>query len=260
MTHVDSHPPGTFCWIELATTDQSAAKKFYSALFGWEPNDAPVGPDEFYTTFQLEGRSAAAGFTIRPDERAKGIPPHWGVYVEVANADATEAKAKQLGANIVCSAFDVMDFGRMAVFQDPTGAHLAVWRSKTHHGTRIAHVPGTLCWADLSTPDPKRASEFYSALFGWEFMLDPKDKSGYLHIKNGEHFIGGVPPASVRQPGVPPHWLAYFEVSDVDATANNAKKMGAKLCFDPMTLEGVGRFAVISDPQGAAFAIFKSAR
>jgi hypothetical protein len=260
MSHIDSHPPGTFCWIELATTDQEAAKKFYSALFGWEPKDAPIGPDEFYTTFELEGRTAASGFTIRPDELARGIPPHWGLYVAVESADKTEAKAKQLGANVVVPAFDVMDLGRMSVFQDPTGAHLAVWQSKTHHGTRIAEVPGTLCWADLSTPDAKRASDFYKSLFGWEFMADSKDPSGYLHIKNGEQFIGGVLPPSARQPGVPPHWLPYFQVDDVDAVANKAKQMGGKLCVDPMSMENVGRFAVIFDPQGAAFAIFKSAR
>ncbi|MGH9642386.1 MAG: VOC family protein, partial [Terriglobales bacterium] len=80
------------------------------------------------------------------------------------------------------------------------------------------------------------------------------------HIKNGEHFIGGMPPAKYLQPGVPPHWLAYFQVDDVDATANKAKETGAKLFLPPMSMEGVGRFSVIADPQGAVFAIFKSAR
>jgi len=91
-------------------------------------------------------------------------------------------------------------------------------------------------------------------------MKDEKDPSGYLHIKNGEHFIGGIPPAAHRQPGVPAHWLPYFEAADVDATAAKAKQMGANLCLAPMTMEGVGRMAVIADPQGAVFAIFKSAR
>jgi hypothetical protein len=59
---------------------------------------------------------------------------------------------------------------------------------------------------------------------------------------------------------VPPHWLAYFLVDDVDATANKAKEMGANLCMPPMTMEGVGRMSIIGDPQGAMFAIFKSAR
>ncbi len=89
---------------------------------------------------------------------------------------------------------------------------------------------------------------------------DPKDPSGYLHIKNGEHFIGGVPPSKYHPPGAPPHWLAYFQVDDVDAVASKAKQMGGNSHLAPMTMEGVGRMSVIADPQGAVFAIFKSAR
>jgi predicted enzyme related to lactoylglutathione lyase len=52
MTHIDKHSAGSFCWIELATTDQNAAKDFYSSLFGWSPQDNPIGPSEFYTVFK----------------------------------------------------------------------------------------------------------------------------------------------------------------------------------------------------------------
>jgi len=260
MANIDKHPAGSFCWIELHTTDQNAAKSFYNSLFGWQAQDMPMGPDEFYTFFNLGDRSAAAGCTLRPDERSMGVPPHWMIYITVDNTDAAVAKAQQLGGTVLAPGFDVMDAGRMAVVQDPTGAVFCVWQPNKSHGIGVAHVHGTLCWADLSTADPKRASDFYSGLFGWQLITDPKDPSGYLHIKNGEHHIGGIPPAAHRQPGVPPHWMAYFLVDDVDATANKAKEMGAKLHLPPMSMEGVGRMSVIADPQGAVFAIFKSAR
>ena len=260
MTNIDRHAPGSFCWIELNTTDQNAAKKFYSSLFGWQADDSPMGPGEFYTTFKLAGRAAAAGYSMNKEQRAQGIPPHWGIYMEVENADAAAAEAKQLGGKVIMPAFDVMDYGRMAVLQDPTGAYFCVWQSKTHHGIQVAQVNGTLCWADLSTGDAKRAEEFYGGLFGWRFMRDEKDPSGYVHIQNGEHPIGGIPPVAHRKPGVPPHWLAYFQVDDVDAVAKNAKAMGAMFYLEPMSMEGVGRMAVLADPQGAAFAVFKSAR
>jgi len=169
-------------------------------------------------------------------------------------------KAQQLGGKTFAPPFDVMDAGRMAVVEDPTGAVFCVWQANKNAGIGISQVNGTLCWADLSTPDTKRASDFYSGLFGWQLVTDPKDPSGYVHIKNGEHHIGGIPPASYRQPGVPAHWMAYFQVDDVDATANKAKEMGAKLHLPPMTMDGVGRMSVIADPQGAAFSIFKSSR
>jgi predicted enzyme related to lactoylglutathione lyase len=258
MTHVDKHTGGSFCWIELATTDQKAAKNFYGSLFGWTPQDSPIGPNEVYTLFKVDGRDAAAGYTLRAEQRANGVPPNWIIYITVDGADQAAAKSKELGGTVVMAPFDVMDLGRMAVLTDPTGAHFCVWQAAKNSGIGISGVPGTLCWADLSTPDVKRASDFYSKLFGWQIAAGENDKSGYLHIKNGEHFIGGVPPSQYRQPGVPPHWLAYFWVDDVDAVAAKAKGAGAKMCLEPTTIENVGRMAVIADPQGAVFAIFNS--
>lgn len=260
MANIDKHLAGSFCWIELHTTDQAAAKTFYGSLFGWAPHDNPMGPNDYYTEFKLQGREAAAACTLRPDERSQGIPPYWMIYISVDSADAAAAKTQQLGGKSLGPAFDVMEAGRMAVVQDPTGAVFCVWQANKNAGIGISQVNGTLCWADLSTPDTKRASDFYSGLFGWQLVTDPKDPSGYVHIKNGEQHIGGIPPASYRQPGVPAHWMAYFQVDDVDATANKAKEMGAKLHLPPMTMDGVGRMSVIADPQGAAFSIFKSAR
>ena len=260
MTHIDRHPAGSFCWIELATTDQAAAKNFYGTLFGWTANDSPMGPSEYYTIWRLENRDAAAGYTLRADQLAQHVPPHWGIYIRVDNVDASTAKVSQLSGKVIMGPFDVMDAGRMSVIQDPTGAYFCLWQPKKNEGVGIHSVHGTLCWADLATPDNDRAQQFYSALLGWKFEKGEKDNSGYLHIKNGETFIGGMPPAKHLPPGVPPHWMAYFMVDDVDVTANKAKEMGGKLCLPPMTMEGVGRLSVIGDPQGAMFAIFKSAR
>jgi predicted enzyme related to lactoylglutathione lyase len=260
MANIENNPPGSFCWVELATTDQSAAKNFYGSLLGWSVADMPMGPGDFYSIFKLEGRDTGAAYTLRKDQRERGVPPHWMVYVAVESADKAAAKADELGGKILAPAFDVFDAGRMAVLQDPTGAIFCVWQAKKNKGIGIGGVEGTFCWADLSTPNPESAGKFYSGLFGWKIAPGEHDTSGYLHIKNGEHFIGGVPPAKHYNPQMPPHWLIYFYVSDVDATAAKASKAGAKLYLPPMTIENVGRMSVIADPQGAAFSIFKSAR
>jgi hypothetical protein len=260
MPNVDKHAPGDFCWMELSTTDQNAAKGFYSAILGWTANDFPMGPDEVYTMFLLNGRTAGAVYTIRPDETAMGVPPHWNLYVCVSSADDTVKKAGELGAKIPAPAFDVMEFGRMAVIQDPTGAVFLVWEPKQHAGVGVVGDPGAFCWADLSTPDPERAKQFYEQLFGWHFEVGQKDPSGYLHIKNGDKFIGGVPPAQHQDPNIPPHWLLYFAVSDVDAASGRAAEMGARAFLPPTSMEGVGRMSVLADPQGAVFALFKPER
>ena len=139
---------------------------------------------------------------------------------------------------------------------DPTGAHFSVWQPKTHHGTGIGGVPGTFCWADLSTPDPGAAIPFYKAVFGWE-ISSGQDDSGYLHIKNGETPIGGIPPAKFHNPQAPAHWMLYFYVTGCDASAAKAKELGGRLYMEPMTIEKVGRMAIVADPQGAVFALFQ---
>ena len=258
MPLVDTHPVGDFCWIELATTDQNSAKSFYSSLFGWAPNDMPMGPEEVYTIFRLNGRDSAAGYTMGKEERAQHVPPHWNLYIAVESADAAADKATKLGGKVLAPAFDVFDAGRMSVIQDPTGAVFTVWQAKKNAGIGIVREPGTFCWADLSTPDRERAKQFYSGLFGWQVEAGEKDPSGYLHIKNGENFIGGIPPVQHRNPNSPPHWLIYFAVADVDATAAKAKQAGARFYLEPMSIEDVGRMAVMADPQGAVSAIFKA--
>ena len=122
MPHVEKHAPGNFCWIELATTDQSTAKEFYSELFGWTISEFPMGPKDFYTTFEIDGRDVAAVYTLRPEQQARGVPAHWSLYVAVENADTAADRARGLGAKVIAEPFDVYDVGRMAVVQDPTGA------------------------------------------------------------------------------------------------------------------------------------------
>ena len=257
MPHIDKHPPGAFCWIELATTDQNAAKSFYSSLFGWAIQEFPMGPNDFYTMFQREGRDAAAAYTMRPEQRSMGVPPNWMIYIAVESADDAASRIPQLEGKLLAPPFDVYDVGRMAVVQDPTGAVFALWQPKRHTGTGISGVPGTLCWADLMTTDAARATEFYSGLFGWTIATSENDPSGYLHIANGKDFIGGIPPAKFRDPNVPPHWLAYFYILNCDETAAKAKELGAKTLLAPMTIEKVGRMAIVADPQGAVFSIFQ---
>jgi len=257
MPNIDKHPAGNFSWMELSTTDQSAAKRFYSTLFGWESSDFPMGPDSFYTMFVLNGREAGAAYTMRAEDQQMGIPPNWLLYIAVENADDVVARAIEHGGQPMSPAFDVMTFGRMAVIQDPTGAIFAIWQPRDHTGMGIFGENGALCWTDLQTPDRDRATKFYGALFGWEFTPGKdKDPNGYLHIKNGEHFIGGMPPAHTLQPHVPPHWMGYIQCANCESQTSKAAELGAKVIVPTMPIEGSGHFSVVSDPQGAVFALF----
>jgi uncharacterized protein len=257
MPTVERYAPGEFCWIELATSNQNEAKSFYTALFGWTVRDVPIGPDAVYSLLELQGRVAAGAFSISPSESAAGVPPHWHLYVAVASADAAANRAAELGGKVVEAPFDVMDRGRAALIQDPTGAFFSVWQASKRPGIGVTGEPGAFCWADLSTLDQARAKTFYEGLFGWKLKPGEGKESGYLHIVNGENYIGGVPPAQQNRGNAPPHWLIYFAVADVDATFQRAQDMNARSLLRPTDFEGVGRVAMLADPQGAVFALYR---
>jgi len=262
MPDVDTLPPGSFCWPELATTDQKAAVAFYKNLFGWDVNDQPIGPSETYSMFQMRGREVGAAYNMRPEERQHGIPPHWNSYVSVTSADEAAKKAQELGGTVVAPPFDVMDAGRMAVLQDPTGAMFQVWQAGRHKGARILREDGSLTWTELSTNDPKKAEQFYTKLFGWSAKTGGAGPNAYTEFSVSGTPGAGMMDSSAYGPNanVPPNWMPYFQVADVDATANKAKELGGKLFVEPRDIPNVGRFSVVQDPQGAVFALYKSAR
>jgi predicted enzyme related to lactoylglutathione lyase len=254
MPKIAKHANGDFCWFELGTTDQHGAKPFYTAVLGWSFIDFPMGPDGVYTMFRLNDGDAGAAYTMRPEEAA-AVPPHWNPYVQVENADATAAKAKELGGKVVEAPFDVMTFGRMAVLQDPTGVYFNIWQPRDHIGTTIDDEPGTFCWADLSTPDPDKSVPFFEGLFGWKIGPMPPYPPQYPVVQNNGRAIAGVG----RDTNLPPHWRIFFLSDDVDGMAAKAKETGGKVLMEPMSMGGA-RFAGLADPQGATFSIIKRPR
>lgn len=119
---------------------------------------------------------------------------------------------------------------------------------------------GGFVWHDMMTPDPEASQRFYSAVLGWElqpwngplpysmFVASGAPRGGFMQL-----------PQDVQQQGVPAHWLSYVGTADVDHSASKAESLGAKVLVKPQDIPGVGRFAVIQDPQGATLALYASA-
>ena len=257
MSVVTKHEPGSFCWPELATGDAAGAKAFYRGLFGWDANDMPAGPDMVYTMLQKSDKSVGALYQMGPQQQ--GMPPHWAIYIAVASADAAAKKAKDLGGTILMEPFDVMDVGRMAVIQDKQGAIFSVWEAKNHIGAEVINEPGALCWAELDTTDMNSAEKFYTALFGWGAKRggEAANETPYTEWQRDGNSIGGMMTIPKEWGPVPPNWLVYFMVSDVDATTKKAGSLGGQAVVPPTDIPKTGRFSVIRDPQGAVFAAFK---
>lgn len=261
MPEFSSHAPGTFSWPELSTSDRKAGIAFYGGLFGWQPDDRPAGPgpDDVYTMLMLRGKEVGAAAGQRPDERQMGVPPHWNMYVTVASADDAAKRAAELGGKILAPPFDVMDAGRMAVLQDPTGAVFLVWQPKQHIGAKILFEPGALCWTELTTKNPAQAEAFYTALFGWVAKHSaPAAVMAYTEFSvGGQPMVGMMAMPPGMPPEVPSYWMPYFQVDDCDGSAAKANRLGGSTMIGPQDIPGTGRFAILADPQGARFAVFQ---
>ncbi|MGH7729931.1 MAG: VOC family protein [Candidatus Eiseniibacteriota bacterium] len=259
MATTTQHAPGTFCWPELATIDQPGAKAFYTRLFGWDAADLDMGGGESYTFFKLGGRDVGALYTMRPEERATGVPPHWNSYVAVTSADQAAAKAKSLGGTVILEPMDVFDSGRMAFIQDPTGAMVGVWQAKNHPGAGVLGETGALCWTELMTKDAAKARGFYSGLFGWSPEDRPMGPMTYTIYMNGNAQAAGMMQTTKEMGPIPSNWTIYYSVEDCDATAAKAGSLGGTITVPPQDIPGIGRFAALQDPQGAHFSIIKLA-
>ena len=253
MVEKTKYEPGTFCWVELATKDSSAAKKFYTSLFGWEVDDMRI-PDGGTYTMLKKSKQVGALYQLGPQQQ--GVPPHWNSYVSVASADASAVKAKSLGATVMVEPFDVMDAGRMAVVSDPTGAVVSLWEPRRHIGAQLVNEPGSFCWNELYTTDPRKAADFYSGLFGWTKDARHMDFGEYVIFKDGDTQIGGMMQIPTGW-AAPPHWHVYFAVDDCDRAVEKATGLGSRVMVPPTDIENVGRFAMLTDPEGSGFAVIK---
>ena len=257
MSTVITHAPGTFCWMELGTTDPAAAKSFYGELFGWTFNEVPAGPDMTYTMVYSDEQSVGGLYEMEAEKQEQGIPTHWTSYIATDDVEASAARAKELGATVVVDPFDVMEAGRMAVVQDPHGAIFALWQGKDNPGMGERNTPGTLCWSELATPDADEARAFYTKLFDWSAEQADIGDGPYTTFSRGEEQVGGMMQMTEEWEGIPPHWMPYFGISDCAAAVKKVKELGGTVKFDPMTVEGVGTFTVIQDPQGGVFSIIQ---
>jgi predicted enzyme related to lactoylglutathione lyase len=264
---------GVPCWVDTSQPDPEAATDFYGGLFGWEFEDRmPEGSDGRYFVASIGGRTVAA---VGSQMNGGGAPPAWTMYVATDDADATAAKARDAGGTVLAEPFDVGDAGRMAVFADSSGAVFAVWQAGRTKGVEAVNEHGSWNFSGLNTPDPAGAEAFYGAVFGWELSpFGDGSGSGYWRMPGYGDFLErndpdirkrnaelGAPDrfedavATLQPPpeeGTPPHWSTTFAVDDADAAAERGQQLGGTVVVPPTDAPWV-RFAVLQDPQGAAF-------
>lgn len=240
-------------WVDLSTPAPAAARDFYARLFGWEVAVAEDPQYGGYAMARLGGEDVAGiGPTMSPE-----APASWNLYIGTDDAAALGDKVAAAGGSVVAPAFTVGDVGRMAVFRDPSGAFISAWEPITMPGFRSAG-DARFGWAELSARGIAQAIPFYEQVFGWTHRTSPMGDAGdYTEfLLEGQSIAGGTEMNAMVPAEVPSYWLAYFSVEDVDRAFAAVTSGGGREMLSPQDFPG-GRFAIVADPQGAAFGLLK---
>lgn len=255
-TRDEAWSDGTPCWVDCQVEDIDKAKDFYAALFGWDFQEGP--PETMGYVTALTDERPVAG--IGPKPQGVEMPAVWSTYISSSDADATVERAKQAGGTFGMEPIDVLDFGRMAFGEDPSGAAFGIWQAKEHFGVGVFREPNTLGWNELHTRDVAAVKAFYTAVFDWEYDDIADEGMTYVLFKRpgDDESQGGIFLDTMMPPEVPAHWLVWFGVADCDETTRKATDLGSNVLMPPMD-SPYGRMAVVQAPQGESFGLIDPA-
>ncbi|WP_327310869.1 MULTISPECIES: VOC family protein [unclassified Streptomyces] len=244
-------PEGTPCWADAMFADLDGAKSFYGDVLGWTFGESS---SEFgnYTQAYADGKAVAAVVPPMPGQEGHSA---WCLYLASPDAEATAAKIRDNGGETLMDPMQVGDFGTMMLARDPGGVVFGVWQAGTHEGFEAQAVPGAFCWAEVFTREPEKSDAFFPAVFPYSMVKIADEHVDFRMYNLGDKTVmGRMKMGDEFPPEVPPYLNVYFTVADCDAAVAKATERGGVLRFGPMTMP-FGRFAALTDPQGAAFSV-----
>lgn len=252
---------GRFLWYDLMTPDVDAATRFYAAITGWTLTPWASGEQVAPYRMWTNGPVPIGGLMpLSVDEAAGSAPAYWLAYIGTPDVDATYAQAVALGAHTFVAPSDIPAVGRFAVLADPQGAAFAVFQPANPRAEAPGMPPvGAFSWFELATTDRVAAADFYAQLFGWTptTSMDMGDNGVYQMFGQGGITYGGI--FDRRGAKLPPHWLLYVRVVDMDRALDAVRQGGGQVLNGPMEVPGGDHVAQCLDPQGAPFAVHVTA-
>jgi len=257
---------GQFVWCELMTRDIEKAKAFYGPVVHWRFSnwDGDTGGTPYIMMSRSDDpKESLGGFMeMREPEFPNELPSHFMGYISVDDADATTAKAVELGATVIHGPADIPNVGRFSIIADPQGAAFSILQSLNSEWEKQPPRVGDVCWMELSTTDLEAGFAFYRDLFGWEIKqdMDMGDAGLYRLVTcpaspaEGDYGFGGMMTKAPDAPG-PSAWTHIFWVPDLDASLATATELGGTVLSGPMDVPGGSRVAYLLDPEGTPFAL-----
>ncbi len=246
---------GAPCWVSLMARDLDAATGFYGPLLGWrfEPGPERLGP--YLRVFSGHSEVAGIGEVARRWELAVS----WTTYFGTENADKTADAIRERGGTVGVGPLE-FDAGRLALAADPAGASFGLWEGVRRPGHRRLPA-GSPVWIQLRTRDAFASAIFYGGVFGWDNAGQDRYEIVWEHDRvvlrvDGEATaaLSGGGTEAAADPRIRPRWHVYFSVDDVDATVEEAVKLGGEITGEPEN-SAYGRIAGLRDPEGGLFSL-----
>ncbi|WP_309571329.1 VOC family protein [Deinococcus sp.] len=249
-----THPAGTPTWFDLSTGKPEESKAFYAALFGWNFEDQ--GSDFGHYHRIRKGSEDIAGLMPKTPEMA-GVPSAWAVYFSSDDVKADAARIGELGGKVMADPMQVMTLGHMTMATDPTGAAFGLWQPLEFHGYTVAGEHGAPAWQEVLTRDSSAARDFYTTLFESSAQAVPGGMTYYTLKKDDVETAGIIQMDDAHWPAsVPPHWMTYFAVDDVQQAVEATEANGGTVNVPPFD-SPFGKVAVVADPDGAVFSVIQ---
>ncbi|MEU4656899.1 VOC family protein [Streptomyces sp. NPDC023723] len=244
-------PEGAPCWADAMFGDLEGAKSFYGDVLGWTFGESSSEYGN-YTTAYADGKAVAAVVPPMPGQEGDA---QWCLYFASRDAAATAARIREAGGEVLMEPMRVGDFGTMCLARDPGGVVFGLWQGGTHEGFEAMAVPGAYCWAEIFAREAQKSDAFFPAVFGYRTKRMEDDAIDFRLFDLDERTVLGRMAMTDEFPPELPPWInVYFTVADCDAAVARATERGGVLRFGPMD-SPFGRFAALSDPQGAAFSV-----
>jgi predicted enzyme related to lactoylglutathione lyase len=259
MTMRSGFTEGEICWTDLQTSDVTAAKAFYAAVFGWRFEDLPTPDGRSYAQAFLGDDLVTVIAPQNPHQRAAAASPQWNVYFASPDAGELADGLVHAGGTLEFGPEAVGGTGVMVFFAPPGGGTTGAWQAGTHLGTARGGEAGALTWAELLTPEPQSAVGFFQQLFGHDVTEYPQDDGGKYStlMVNGTEVAGIAAVPADAEGTLKPGWQVYFGVSSVAEAVAAAEAAGGTVLIAPDEADDAGTIATLEDPQGGVFSVLE---
>ncbi|MFJ3672146.1 VOC family protein [Streptomyces sp. NPDC090106] len=228
---------GVPCWVDAQLPDVEAGKRFYGELFGWTFEERHGG-----SVWGLRDGEPVAALAHKTDGR---MPTVWTVYFATPDIEGLADRVWAAGGQVVTAPMPVGDLGTAALVTDPDGAVFGLWEAGTHPGFGVRREPGVFAWAELYARDTEAANTFYGGLFH-DALFGP----------GADPDFGRAPVSDVFPAEMPPHFLVHFGVADCAEVLGTVNRLGGRIQAPPFETS-YGKVAVVTDNQGASFAVLE---